>query len=226
MKIFEKLFLSLPLPLSKWVFDFSREFMFKDYRTSGFEQVVGLVKDRKIAGDYLEFGVFKGSSLILFYNIFKRNKLTNIRFFAFDSFDGLPNSEGNVFTKGEFTYNIGPFLTRMTKAGFDLKRLLIVPGFFNISLTPKVKTEHNLKKAAVIHVDCDLYESTVDVLRFCEDLIQKDTILIFDDYLSFQKENDPANYGEKKAFAEWKYSSNFEKIYEIGPTTAFICKGL
>ena len=48
-----------------------------------------------VGGDYLEFGVWKGRSFARAYNIWKHllNKNSNLkdmRFYAFDSFEGLP----------------------------------------------------------------------------------------------------------------------------------------
>lgn len=224
MKLSEKIFLTLPLPFSKWIFNITRPFIFNDARNAGFRKAVNMVKSAGVQGDYLEFGVFKGGSLIQFHNLIEENKLDKIRLFAFDAFQGLPNSEGNTFKEGEFYFPKESFLKRIKKAGVDLKKVIIVEGFFDKSLTDGVKKEHQLNKAAIIHVDCDLYTSTVDVLRFCDGLVQKGTILIFDDYLSFQKEQDASQFGEEKAFKEWKHYPLFEEIYEIGVSKAFVCK--
>ena len=226
MKLSEKLFLHLPLPLSKWVYNISRHYIFRDVRLPGFRKAVALINEKNVKGDYLEFGVYKGASLIRFYNLFKEYDLTDIRLFAFDAFKGLPNSEGSVFREGEFFFPKGPFIKRIKKAGVNPERVIIVEGFFNESLTDTIKNVNNLSKAAIIHVDCDLYESTVDVLRFCQDLIQEGTILIFDDYLSFRSETDPTQYGEEKAFKEWKLYPLFEELYTIVPSRAFVCRSL
>lgn len=226
MSFFERFFLNIPLPFSVWVYELSKLFLFKDIRTPGFDQAVQIVKSKGVKGDYLEFGVYKGNSLIKFYKLFQKYGLEDIRIFAFDAFKGLPVSEGGVFNKGEFHYPKDLFLRRMKKAGVDFKKILIVEGFFNTSLTEDVKKKHALSKAAVIHVDCDLYESTVDVLRFCENLVQEGTVLILDDYLSFQTVDIPENYGEEKAFKEWSLYPRFEELYEIGVSKAFVCKTL
>jgi len=39
-----------------------------------------------LTGDYLEFGVFKGSTFIAAYNFAQKRKLELMRFYAFDSF--------------------------------------------------------------------------------------------------------------------------------------------
>jgi O-methyltransferase len=224
MKPAEQFFLHIPLPFSKWVYNITRQFIFKDIRYEGYRKIAGMIRKNSVEGDYLEFGVYKGTSLIQFYNLFKKSGLNDIRLFAFDAFQGLPGSEGNTFQKGEFFFPKKSFIRRIKKAGVNPERVIIVEGFFNESLTAEVKKQHGLSKAAVIHVDCDLYESTTDVLRFCQELVQEGTVLIFDDYLSFQNETDPTQYGEEKAFKEWKLFPLFEEIYEIGVSKAFVCK--
>ena len=224
MKLAEKIFLSIPLPFSKWVFDISRSFLFNDKRNAGFRKAVSLVKENNIKGDYLEFGVYKGSSLIQFNNLFKEFSLNDVRMFAFDAFKGLPSSEGSAFKKGEFHFPKEFFLKRIKKAGVDPGSLIVVEGFFNESLTPRVKKDCKLDKACIIHIDCDLYESTVDVLNFVKELVQDGTVLIPDDYLSFQNEPDPLQHGEEKAFKEWELFPLFEEIYTIGVSKAFLCR--
>jgi hypothetical protein len=59
-------------------------------------------------------------------------------------------------------------------------------------------------------------------LNFIEDFIAVGTILIFDDYFSFDKENNPEEFGEKKAFGEWKYKDCFEEFSEFPSSKWFI----
>ncbi len=58
--------------------------------------------DQKIEGDYCEFGVYTGRSFVHAYKALTRQEKTpSTRFFAFDSFEGLPEpGEGFVDTIG------------------------------------------------------------------------------------------------------------------------------
>jgi hypothetical protein len=82
----------------------------------------------------------------------------------------------------------------------DLSRVKLVPGWYDKTLNDKTKRELQIKKAAVVWVDCDLYESTVPVLDFITDYVQSGTIILFDDWYCFKA--DP-NRGECRAFNEW-----------------------
>ena len=57
--------------------------------------------------------------------------------------------------------------------------------------------ELELKKAAFVYIDCDLYESTVPVLRFVLPLLQTGTVIAFDDWYSFN--GDPERGGQLAA---------------------------
>ena len=55
-----------------------------------FEKAFEIVAASGTGGDYLEFGVYQGSSLIMAFHLARRYRLNTMRFFAFDSFAGLP----------------------------------------------------------------------------------------------------------------------------------------
>lgn len=51
----------------------------------------GLLAKSQSGGDYLEFGVYRGRALMAAYFAAQRASLTDMRFYAFDSFEGLPD---------------------------------------------------------------------------------------------------------------------------------------
>jgi len=202
INLFSKLYMKLPLPFSKWIYAFIKKYVFEDSRSIYFDLVFKQIKSRRINGDYLEFGVYKGSSFILAYKAAKKYGLNNMRFFAFDSFEGLPDNESVVFNKGDFKAPVTVFKKYVQKAGVDVKDVEIIKGYYDKALTDELKNKYDLKKAAVIHVDCDLYISTKPVLSFIGDLVDSGTILIFDDWYSFSKEKNKNKFGEERAFNE------------------------
>ncbi len=227
MKLSEKLFnillFTLPLPLSKWFYQITRKVLFPELRKEYFEKIILKAKQIGTTGDYMEFGVYRGKSMYEFMTVLKKHAMDNCRYYAFDSFQGLPVSEGVTFSKGEFSYPKNHFEKRMKQSGFPTNRLTVVPGFFEDSLTAELKKKLPISKAGFVHIDCDLYESTKVVLNFVEDYIDVGTMLIFDDYFSFDyKENNPENFGEKKAFNEWKYKDCFEGSFEFPSSKCFI----
>ena len=83
-------------------------------------------------------------------------------------------------------------------------------GFFKdaaLELSSNMKT-----KAAIINIDCDLYESTCDALNISAPWIQVGSVLLFDDYNCFCADN---HKGERKAFREFQMNTKlqFEKWF-------------
>ncbi len=157
-------------------------------------------------GDYLEFGVSWGNTFIAAFQNARRFGLNSMRFFAFDSFQGLPSvagidAQGDCeYHKGQYACNSSEFQRRIQQAGVDMNRVRLVPGWYDKILNEKTRQELQIKKAAVIWIDCDLYESTVPALNFITEYVQNGTIICFDDWYNFKA--DP-NRGECRAFNEW-----------------------
>lgn len=175
----------------------------------------------RVSGDYLEFGVLDGMgfelSLSAASKFFRRRDPKNPRFFAFDSFAGLPDIDGakdssSVFHKGQYASPLARFKRNIARAseGFEVE---IVEGFFSDSLTPTLASELGLKEAAFINIDCDLYSSTIQALDFCTPLVKTGTILYFDDwYLS----EGNLSLGEGLACAEWTQKNPHLKLIDFG----------
>jgi O-methyltransferase len=156
-------------------------------------------------GDYLEFGVFNGATLSSVYQVFQEIGLDGVRFFGFDSFEGLPpeadhEDEGSWFP-GQCSCSLEVATRFLTARQVDWTRVFLIKGWFRDTLTPALADQYRIKKASLIMVDCDLYSSTVDCLRFVEPLIQDEAILIFDDWFAFQAAE--RNLGERRAFKEF-----------------------
>ncbi len=168
------------------------------------------VAHNNIEGDYLEFGVWKGRSFSRAFRIWKyvranTKKLEHMNFYAFDSFQGLPEmstveDSSKEFSKGQYYCSIEDFKKNMAAGSIDMNRVKLVPGWYDEVLNATTKKQLPLRKGAIIFIDCDLYSSAVTVLDFITDYITDGTILIFDDWFCFKGAPDK---GERKAFADW-----------------------
>ena len=176
-----------------------------------------------IPGDYLEFGTFRGSSFAEAYHAityfrdmvhrgnpklhgqaaYEAWRAAPPRLFAFDSFEGLPASMAaghSDYFEGSYACSEPEFLANVTGAGVPAARITTVPGFFDRSLTAALKQRHALRRAAIVMIDCDLYESTVPVLEFVTDLVQQGTIMVFHDWYRYSGDR---RQGEQRATHEW-----------------------
>jgi predicted O-methyltransferase YrrM len=169
-------------------------------------------------GDYLEFGVYSGTSLSCMFHVLNEFNLRHVRLFGFDSFEGMPQSSAvedeGTWYPGQFKFDINFTKAILTHRGIDWKRVFLTKGWFCDTLKPEFVQKHQIKRASVIMVDCDIYSSTKEVLQFCKPLITAPTVIFFDDWNS--NELADKNLGEKLAFDEFLQENPQYTVEEIG----------
>lgn len=126
------------------------------------------IKDQTI--DYLEFGVARG---IAFKWWVEKNKNPETRFYGFDVFTGLPEDFG-IMKKYHFD-------TQGEAPKIDDKRVSFIKGLFQNSLFDFLNNYYSNRRM-VIHMDADLYSSTLFVLTTIFPRLKKDDIIIFDEF--------------------------------------------
>lgn len=170
--------------------------------------VADYLVNAELPGEYAEFGVFQGTTFGYAAKIFAP-LFPQMRFLAFDSFEGLPYPKGidkeGDFTSGfyesQFACDEERFLDNVLKtAPLTPERLITVKGWFDKTLTPQTAQSLGLKKLAAIWIDCDFYESTVPILNFISPFLSVGTVILFDDWRCYR--NLPT-FGEQRACAEW-----------------------
>ena len=155
------------------------------------EHVSGLCGDAPI--DYLEFGVWQGES---FRKWLGMNGNAESRFYGFDSFEGLPEDWIEGQPKGAFSTG-----GRTPEMG-DARGSFVV-GWFQETLYPFLDNFAGCRQL-VVHIDCDLYSSTLFVLAALDRKMPSGTIVIFDDFSSLRHE-----------FAAWlDYRRSFNRRWE------------
>ena len=120
--------------------------------------------------NYLEFGVCEGHS---FKWWLKNNTDALSRFYGFDTFTGLPE-KWDQFKQGDMTTHGNFPVVNDARAEF-------IKGLFQETLPGFIKTFDNSKRK-IIHLDADLYSSTLYVLTFLEPYLNEGDILIFDEF--------------------------------------------
>lgn len=129
--------------------------------------------DKKLlaTGTILEFGVATGRTLNHFAHCLPQKTIH-----GFDGFVGLPEDWTSRMRKGFFARNSLPTVKSNC-------RLWV--GWFNETLPGFVKTVQKKAPVALLHVDCDLYSSTVTVLEELKNNIVSGTIIVFDEYINY-----------------------------------------
>ena len=119
---------------------------------------------------YIEFGVSKGHSFKWWVNNIKNE---NSKFLGFDTFTGLPEKWGH-FQKGDMS-------SEGVIPDINDNRCNFLKGIFQKTLPAFLKNFHSdLRK--VVHLDADIYSSSLFVLTVLGPHLKKDDILIFDEF--------------------------------------------
>ena len=187
------------------------------------EQCAEYLIGAQIDGDYLEFGVYKGDTFSHAYNWMSPH-FKEMKFFAFDSFEGLPKPKGvdiadgysSHFYETQFACSEEAFADNIRSKGVDSARVTIVKGWFDKTLSPVSGFDYGIRKVAVAWIDCDLYESTVPVLKFLTPYLSIGSVLIFDDWRCYRNHPD---FGEQRACREWLESNpgiSLAVLYSFG----------
>jgi O-methyltransferase len=121
--------------------------------------------------DYLEFGVFEGASIAQWCAL---NQNARSRFFGFDSFEGLPEDWHSGKRRGAFS-------TSGKVPEIADPRVSFVAGWFQESLRGFLAS-YRPQSQLVIHVDCDLYSSTLYCLATLDPVISPGTLIVLDDF--------------------------------------------
>jgi hypothetical protein len=176
---------------------------------------------------YLEFGTCHGGSMLEYYSLYKENNIQNNTFYGFDSFKGLPvenNDPLTVWKEGEFSTggHINPGLLNKSD-------MIIMDGWFCDTLNDNTAKMFYDKKAGLIHIDCDIYTSTIEVLEFIVkyNLLTIGTIIVYDDWGAWRQagltEDRQYDIAEGRAHREIceKYNLNFELVNKVVPVDEF-----
>lgn len=142
-------------------------------RINGYETVVTKFNLEQTEILYLEFGVASGVS---FRWWMEKNNHKNSKFYGFDTFEGLPEKWGLFYKKGDMKHEImesGDNRHAFVKGLFQNT----FPGFINEN-QPELKSS----KRKIIHLDADLFSSTLFILSQMYPYLKKGDILIFDEF--------------------------------------------
>lgn len=172
-----------------------------------------------IQGEIAEFGTATGMSAFtiakamgayqkVFGEALRRFGLPPKTLFLFDSFQGLPRAENaadaqspNVvagrWAAGEFKGLTPEELGALCASTYPKERIRIMNGWFSETL----RAIPPQTKFAMVHLDCDLYSSTVEVLDhlFGQKLLADGCALFFDDW---NCNRSSPRYGQRRAWGE------------------------
>ena len=117
-------------------------------------------------GLFLEFGVWQANWINRFA------KMRDTQFYGFDSFEGLPEAWS---TMAAATFSLDGVLPAVES------NVQLIKGWFSDTL-PGFLRKHK-EPISFMHIDCDLYSSTMDVLNAVRGQLQAGTQIVMDDFM-------------------------------------------
>ena len=169
---------------------------------------------------YYEFGLFKGFSLWFAEQVSRDYRGRDFCFYGFDSFEGLPKSQVDIdpvfWAEGNYAASLEFVTAKLKEHGTDLQRVKLYKGWFSKTLFDSLRQDERFLPVSICVIDSDLFESCVEVLNFIKDLLVPGSILLFDDYNAFNKDD---SHGEIRALLEFEQkNSSFRKehLFDFG----------
>jgi len=126
----------------------------------------------KIEGDIAEVGVYRGGSSKLICEAKGKKKLH-----LFDTFEGLPPLHHEDSEKQFYENQFSSSFDNVKAYLKNYQDVYLYKGLFPSTAEPITN-----EKFSFVHLDVDLYESTLDCIKFFYPRLEKGAILISHDY--------------------------------------------
>ncbi len=194
----------------------------KRYRFNSLQQVLEQVLEKGVPGQVAECGCYTGHSTYIIAEILRNNNYEGA-FHIFDSFEGglsdkLPEDKEERYleTEEQILAEKMTFRSRMEDVATSLSEFDFCQ--FYKGWIPERFTEAESHRFSFVHVDVDLYQPTLDSLRFFFPRLEKGGAIVVDDYgyTHFP--------GATKAFDQVLSENDFSFFYAIPTGGAFVIK--
>ena len=187
------------------------------------QNAVEQVLDHRIAGDFIETGVWRGGACILMRAVLKVRGITDRRVWVADSFRGLPppTPERYPVDRGDHLHTIRALAVSLdavrgnfARYGMLDEQVVFLEGWFRDTL-PSAPIE----KLAILRLDGDMYESTMDALSALYDKVSEGGFVIVDDYGAYPR--------CRAAIEDFRAARNIlERMHDIDGSGVFWRRGV
>ncbi|MCD4706069.1 TylF/MycF family methyltransferase [bacterium] len=180
-------------------------------RLINYKKIFNEIHSNNLKGDIIEFGVWKGFSVLWIAYICERIGIFDKKIIGLDGFIGLPESDG-VFKKGIFKdvsletcrKNIyySNYLYDITKKNIFIEKFLFNHKKEILERLKKI----GAKKFVFIHIDCDLGSASQQVFDLLSkgDLLENQCYILFDDYGHDSELKEIVKKNLKKLESNWE----------------------
>lgn len=187
-------------------------------RLENIQHCVETALSEGVPGDLIETGVWRGGSCIFMRGVLKALGVTDRVVWLADSFEGLPkpntreypDDEGNrLHTYDELSIPLETVKDLFERYGLLDEQVKFLQGWFRDTLP-----DAPIDELAVLRLDGDMYESTMDAFKNLYDRVSPGGFIIVDDYGAYDC--------CKKAVHDFRKERGIsEEIHEIDWTGVF-----
>jgi O-methyltransferase/8-demethyl-8-(2,3-dimethoxy-alpha-L-rhamnosyl)tetracenomycin-C 4'-O-methyltransferase len=191
--------------------------MIGNRRMGNLREIAECVLECNIPGDFIETGVWRGGACIMMRAVLKAYGDTRRRVFVADSFCGLPAPNPEIaadagdqhYTFSELFVSSDQVRANFSKYGLLDAQVCFLEGWFSDTL-PSAPIE----QIALLRLDGDMYESTMDALNALFDRVTPGGFVIIDDYGAVE--------GCQRAIREFRAARGIQDpLYDIDGYGAF-----
>jgi hypothetical protein len=158
-------------------------------RLTNYRTILTSIASDNLPGDIIEFGTWKGFSMLWIAYLTERLALFNKKIIGIDGFVGLPSSEG-AFARGDFSdVTLSECRRNLLRSShlYDVtKKQITVEPYLYSQKYEIIRKVHDIGVSRFVfaHIDCDISESAREVLAILNegDLLADKCYLLFDDY--------------------------------------------
>lgn len=150
----------------------------------------------KIAGDFVECGVWRGGSAMMMAYTLKSLGVTDRKIFLYDTFEGMSeptekdadyrnrsasallNSSDKLEGKNIWCYSpLEEVMENLKRTGYPMENFVLIKGKVEETIPGQVP-----KQIALLRLDTDWYDSTKHELEHLYPLLMHNGVLVIDDY--------------------------------------------
>jgi len=154
-------------------------------------------------GVWVEAGVASGRTARYILQRLKPNSTLHL----FDSFEGLP--------RAWWKFEAGAFKPARVPS-FKDTRVTVHAGVFHETMPAWARTQ--TRPVTFLHVDCDLYESAITVLRSLDGLLRPGAVIAFDEAIGHES----CVSNEGRALREWSLDRGVREVARTGYTQLIV----
>lgn len=182
--------------------------MIGDKRLTNIEYCFQEIINKKIPGDLIETGVWRGGACIFMAGLNKYYR-ENRKIYVADSFEGLPPPDPKYEAdRGDKHHKVKCLAVGLDEVKDNFKRydlldenVKFIKGYFEHSLK-----NTDIEQLALLRLDGDMYSSTIQVLEQLYDKVSSGGYILIDDY---------ALKGCKKAVDDFRKERNITSELKI-----------